>query len=52
MKKTFYVDIEFGYDEIEVEADTEEEAIKEAKEVVRRGWITPSWDHFSVTEQE
>ena len=42
-KKTFYVTIEYGYEEIEVEANDKEEAIKEAEQVIKRGWISPSW---------
>jgi len=50
MKKTFYVTIEKTYDEIEVEAETKEEAIKEAEDVIRRGFVGPSYTHVQAIE--
>lgn len=40
VKRTYYVTIERCWDEIEVEAENREEAIKEAEDTIQRGWIT------------
>jgi hypothetical protein len=50
--KTYYVRLEYSYEEVEVEAENEKEAEKEAKDVVKRGWVTPTFVDVSVMEGE
>jgi hypothetical protein len=51
MKRTFYVELTYTYEEIEVEAASKEEAEKEAREIVKRGWIGPSFVDVRVIEE-
>ena len=49
--KTYFVTVEKCWEDVEVEAENEEDAIKEANEVIKRGWIMPSWIDEKAVEE-
>lgn len=48
--KTFYVSLDYSYEEIEVIAESREKAVEEAMRIIKCGAVTP--EHIDTRVQE